>query len=78
MTPREERMPGHGATRFEEMITAHAVSTRGSPLANYFADPYRFFAWARAEAPVLHVPEVDWWTVARFNDIVPTSRRSHG
>jgi len=67
-------MPGHGATRFEEMIAAHAVSTRGPPLAGYFADPYRFFAWARAEAPVLHVPEVDWWTVARYDDIASVFR----
>ena len=55
-------------SRFEEMIAAHAGGTRW-PLAHYFADPYRFFAWARAEAPVLHVPEVDWWTVARYHDI---------
>lgn len=67
-------MPGLGATRFEEMLAARAISTRGPPLANYFADPYRFFAWARAEAPVLHVPEVDWWTVARYNDIASVFR----
>ena len=41
----------------------------GSPLANYIADPDRFFAWARAAAPVLYVPEVDWWAVARYRDI---------
>ena len=62
-------MPAHGPTRFEEMVAAHAGSARGSPLARYLADPYRFFAWARAEAPVLHVPEVDWWAVARYHDI---------
>ena len=55
-------------SRFEEMIAAHAGNMRG-PLSHYFADPYRFFAWARAEAPVLHVSEVDWWAVARYHDI---------
>ena len=62
-------MPEHGATRFEEMVAAHAGNLRGSPLAHYIADPYRFFAWARAEAPVMHVSEVDWWAVARYHDI---------
>ena len=63
-------------SRFEEMIAAHAGSLRG-PLAHYFAAPYRFFAWARAEAPVLHVPEVDWWAVARFHDIRSVFRDPH-
>ena len=63
-------------SRFEEMIAAHARSPRG-PLAHYFADPYRFFAWARAEAPVLHVPEVDWWAVARYHDIRSVFRDPH-
>ena len=62
-------MPKGGATRFDELIAMHASTSRDSPLAGYFADPYRFFAWARAEAPVLHVPETDWWTVARYRDI---------
>jgi len=62
-------MPEQGATRFEELIADHAEPSHGSPVAGYFADPYRFFAWARAEAPVLHVPEVDWWAIARFRDI---------
>ena len=62
-------MPEQGATRFDELIAAHATASRDSPLAGYFADPYRFFAQARAEAPVLHVPETDWWAVARYRDI---------
>ena len=62
-------MSEHGTTRFEQMVATHAGSLRGSPLAGYLADPYRFFAWARAEAPVLHVAEVDWWAVARYHDI---------
>ncbi len=51
------------------MIAAHAGNVRESLLTGYFADPYRFFAWARAEEPVLHVPEVGWWAVARYRDI---------
>ena len=62
-------MSEHGMTRFEQMIAAHGGNLRRSPLAGYVADPYRFFAWARAEAPVLHVPEFDWWAVARYRDI---------
>ena len=58
-----------GTTRFEELIAAHAGNLRGSPLAGYFADPYRFFAWARASAPVLRIAEVDWWAVARYRDV---------
>ena len=62
-------MSEQGATRFDEMLAAHAGTLCDSPLTGYFADPYRFFAWARAEAPVLHVPETDWWAVARYRDI---------
>ncbi len=51
------------------MIAAHGTQERDSPLAGYFGDPFRFFAWARAEAPVLHLPEVGWWAVARYRDI---------
>ena len=62
-------MPEARATRFDELLAGHASTTRDSPLAEYYADPYRFFAWARAEAPVLHIPETDWWTIARYRDI---------
>ena len=62
-------MSGQGATRFEELIAEYAGNARHSHLANYFADPYQFFAWARAESPVLHIPEIDWWAVVRYRDI---------
>lgn len=62
-------MSEQGAVRFDEMLTSHAGTLRGSRYAEYFADPYRFFAWARAEAPVLHIPELDAWAVSRFDDI---------
>ena len=65
----EERMPEPSATWFDEMLATHADTLRGSRYADYFADPYRFFAWARAEAPVLHIPEIDAWAVSRFDDI---------
>ena len=62
-------MPEANATRFDEMLAEHAGTSRGSRYAEYFSDPYHFFAWARAEAPVLHLPETDWWAVARYRDI---------
>ena len=62
-------MPEQGAPRFDDMLMTHAGTLRGSRYAEYFADPYRFFAWARAEEPVLHIPELDAWAVSRFDDI---------
>ena len=62
-------MSERGATRFDEMLAAHAGALRGSRYADYFADPYRFFSWARTEAPVLRIPEIDAWAVSRFDDI---------
>ncbi len=68
-------MSGNGGTRFEEIISgSHTGYVRISPLADYFTDPYRFFRWARAEAPVLHVPEINCWAVACYNDIVSIFR----
>ena len=67
-------MPENGATQLEEMIASHARRVGESALADYFADPYRFFAWARAEAPVLHIPQFDCWAVARFDDILSVFR----
>lgn len=33
------------------------------------ADPYPFFAHARAEAPVFYSPAIDHWVVARYEDV---------
>ncbi len=33
------------------------------------ADPYPFFAWARANAPVFHAHEIDHWVVSRYDDV---------
>jgi cytochrome P450 len=35
----------------------------------YLADPYPFFAQARAAAPVFYSPELDYWVVTRYQDI---------
>jgi cytochrome P450 len=35
----------------------------------YVADPYPFYARARAEAPVFYSPLVDMWMVSRYDDI---------
>ena len=70
----EIRMSGDATTRFEELIDAQPAGLHGSPLADYLSDPFRFFAWSRAEAPVLHLPQVDCWTVARYDDIAAVLR----
>ncbi len=62
-------MSEHAGSRFEEIIASHAWGRPRSPIGEYFADPYRMFAWARANAPVLHVPDIDCWAIARFDDI---------
>jgi cytochrome P450 len=35
----------------------------------YLADPYAFFAQARATNPVFHSPDLDYWVVTRYHDI---------
>lgn len=35
----------------------------------YLADPYSFLARARAEEPVFHAPDIDYWVVTRYDDI---------
>jgi len=35
----------------------------------YLADPYPFFAEARAAAPVFYSPDLDYWVVTRYHDI---------
>jgi cytochrome P450 len=35
----------------------------------YLADPYSFFAEARAATPVFHHPETNYWVVTRYEDI---------
>ena len=33
------------------------------------ADPFPFYARARAQAPIFHSPEIDYWVVTRYEDI---------
>src|SRR5262249_2997738 len=35
----------------------------------YLADPYPFFAQARAATPVFYSPDLDYWVVTRYHDI---------
>jgi cytochrome P450 len=35
----------------------------------YLADPYPFFARARREEPVFYSPALDYWVVARYDDV---------
>ena len=35
----------------------------------YLADPYPFFAEARAASPVFYSPDLDYWVVTRYHDI---------
>jgi cytochrome P450 len=35
----------------------------------YLADPYPFFAQARAAAPAFYSPDLDYWVVSRYHDI---------
>jgi cytochrome P450 len=35
----------------------------------YLADPYPFFAKARAAGPVFYSPDLDYWVVTRYHDI---------
>ena len=35
----------------------------------YLADPYPFFAQARAATPVFYSPNLDYWVVTRYHDI---------
>jgi cytochrome P450 len=33
------------------------------------AEPFAFYARARAQAPIFHSPEIDYWVVTRYDDI---------
>jgi cytochrome P450 len=51
----------NGAQRFAE---------RFDPFHDpYLADPYPFFAEARAATPVFYSPDLDYWAVTRYHDI---------
>src|SRR5262249_14991720 len=49
---------------------AHGIAGRFDPFHDpYLADPYPFFAEARAATPVFYSPDLDYWVVTRYHDI---------
>jgi cytochrome P450 len=46
------------------------IAERFDPFQNpYLADPYAFFAEARAATPVFYSPDLDYWVVTRYHDV---------
>jgi cytochrome P450 len=58
-------------------MPADAVSAPACPHADLgrefkpfeLADPFPFYARARAQAPIFHSPEIDYWVVTRYEEI---------
>jgi cytochrome P450 len=49
---------------------AQSLAGRFDPFEDpYLADPYPFFAQARAATPVFYSPDLDYWVVTRYHDI---------
>jgi cytochrome P450 len=49
---------------------AQSLAERFDPFHDpYLADPYPFFAQARAATPVFYSPDLDYWVVTRYHDI---------
>jgi cytochrome P450 len=49
---------------------AQCFAARFDPFHDpYLADPYPFFAQARAATPVFYSPDLDYWIVTRYHDI---------
>ena len=49
---------------------AQSLARRFDPFHDpYLADPYPFFAQARAATPVFYSPDLDYWVVTRYHDI---------
>jgi cytochrome P450 len=49
---------------------AQSLAARFDPFQDpYLADPYPFFAQARAATPVFYSPDLDYWVVTRYHDI---------
>ena len=53
-----------------ESPDAKRLAERFDPFHDpYLADPYPFFAEARAATPVFYSPALDYWVVTRYHDI---------
>ena len=51
-------------------IEAAELASRFDPFRDpYLADPYQFFAEARAASPVFYSPELNYWIVTRYVDV---------
>lgn len=51
--------------------TAAALAARFDPFTDpYLADPYPYYAEARAAAPVFFSAELDYWVVTRYRDVL--------
>src|SRR5258708_33198331 len=49
---------------------AQSLAGRFDPFHDpYLANPYPFFAEARAATPVFYSPDLDYWVVTRYHDI---------
>jgi hypothetical protein len=71
-------LPLHGSAAHPEgaemsgagLSDAQRFAERFDPFHNpYLADPYPFFAEARAATPVFYSPDLDYWVVTRYHDI---------
>jgi cytochrome P450 len=55
-----------------ESSEAQRLAARFDPFhAPYLADPYLFFAEARAATPVFYSPDLEYWVVTRYHDMRP-------
>jgi cytochrome P450 len=62
--PEGAEMNGTGST------DAQRLAERFDPFHEpYLADPYPFFAEARAGTPVFYSPDLDYWVVTRYHDM---------
>src|SRR5262249_38956789 len=63
---RRERAQLGGTVRGDVQHLAERFDPFHDP---YLADPYPFFAEARAATPVFYSPDLDYWVVTRYHDI---------
>ena len=40
-------------------------------------DPFPTLEWSRSEQPVFYSPEIDYWVVTRYDDIVEIEKNKH-
>jgi cytochrome P450 len=62
--------PDEAETNGTGPCDAQGLGERFDPFHDpYLADPYPFFAKARAATPVFYSPNLDYWVVTRYHDI---------